>query len=180
MAKYVLFVEGADAVRIGLGPLLAKGVSRGSVMVKAIGSRDRTINRFLAELEKPQFLGTTALLLVDLDGPESTVAAVLAQKKLTRHVARTFWMVQEMEAWFLAQPMVVDRFFNKPVSAHLPKTAPAAVEKPSDELTKATKAARAEPYHKTSHPPDLLPRLDLLTLRRDFPDVERLMTLLNT
>jgi hypothetical protein len=179
MAKYVLFVEGADAVRIGLGPLLAKGVRRGSVMVKAIGDINRTIKRFLDEVQQPQFPGTTPLLLIDLDGPAATVPAVLAAKGLTPHTDHTFWMVQEMEAWFLSQPTVIDRVFKKPVSAHLPNTAPAAVVKPGDALAKATKTARAEPYHKTSHPPDLLARLDLPTLRRAFADVERLIGVLN-
>ena len=180
MAKYVLFVEGADAVRVGLGPLLAQGVSRGVVMVKAVGDINRTIKRFLDEIQQPLFPGTTPLLLIDLDGPATTAPAVLAAKSLTPYAAHTFWMMQEMEAWFLAQPTVIDRVFKKPVSAHLPKTPPDAVNKPGDELTKATKTARAEPYHKTSHPPDLLPRLDLPALRRVFPDVERLLVVLTT
>ena len=179
MAKYVLFVEGADAVRVGLGPLLAQGVSRGVVMVKAVGDINRTIKRFLDEIQQPLFPGTTPLLLIDLDGPATTAPAVLAAKNLTPHAAHTFWMVREMEAWFLAQPAVIDRVFKKPVSAHLPTTPAADISKPGDELTKATKTARAEPYHKTAHPPDLLPRLHLPALRRAFADVERLISTLS-
>ncbi len=51
--------------------------------------------------------------------------------------------------------------------------------KPGDALTKATEAVGAESYHKTKHPPDLLPRLDLSALRRQFIEVERLMVKLN-
>ncbi len=180
MAKYVLFVEGAEAVRIGLGPLLNKALGARNPQIIACDDLHRTIKRYLDEVAQPRFPGTTALLLIDLDGPAVTAPAVLAAKALTAHATQIFWMVQEMEAWFLSQPAVIDRVFRKPVSAHLPKTVPALVAKPGDKLAKATKAAGAEPYHKTAHPPDLLPRLDLPTLRRDFPDVERLVAVLNT
>lgn len=180
MAKYVLFVEGAEAVRLGLGPLLAQQVGRGQVMVKAVGDIHRTIKRFLDELQQPQFPGSTALLLIDLDASERYCADVLAEKKLTAYTNQVFWMIQEMEAWFLAQPGVVDRYYRKSVSAHLPNTAPAAVSKPGQVLYDATKTARVEPYHKTSHSPSLLQRLSLPDLRRTFPDVERLVVTLTT
>ncbi len=180
MAKYVLFVEGADAVRVGLGPLLNQQLAGRNPKIIPGGDRDSTIKRFLDEVRQPRFQELKPLLLIDLDGPEATAAIVLTDKKLSAHGTRTFWMIQEMEAWFLAQPNTVDAFFKKPVSTKLPGTKPAEVSDPSDVLTKATKAARAEPYHKGSHPPDLLPRLDLPTLRRQFPDVERLLTVLNT
>ncbi len=124
MAKYVLFVEGADAVRVGLGPLLDQQLRGRNPKMVACGDLNRTIKRFLDEVSQPRFPGHTPLLLIDLDGPAETAAAVLAAKKLARHTAHTFWMIQEMEAWFLAQPAALDRFFKKPVSTKLPATRP--------------------------------------------------------
>ncbi len=85
-----------------------------------------------------------------------------------------------MEAWFLAHPAVLDGFYGKRVSVHLPSSPPDEVVKPDLELYKATKKAQAEHYNKTAHPPSLLERLSLATLRRVFPDVERLVQKLST
>ena len=88
---------------------------------------------------------------------------------------RIFFMVQEMEAWFLSQPNVLDDFYNHNISIKIRRN-PAEIENPSDKLFELTKnLPKKDPYHKVRHGVALLKLLDLNELMKTFHDVKRLI-----
>lgn len=161
MAKYVLFVEGSPNtnngdLRNGFGKLLEQA---GRPMPQIIMSDDTAgaIRKFRLEVNKPTSIFQRVLLLVDLDGPEETRAAWLAQHELTSYHEQVFFMVQKMEAWFLAQPTILQELYAPKLPHALPKAAPARVAHPDRELVRCTSShPKKGAYHKTAHGARLL------------------------
>ena len=139
---------------------------------------DGAIRRFQLETGNPKSAFRRVLLLVDLDGPDATRAAWLATKKLVAHEDQVFFMVQKMEAWFLAQPAILHEFYQPRLAHALPAAAPAHVPHPDRALARCTTGNRKGGYHKTGHGARLLALLQLPELQESFPDVSRLLTAL--
>ena len=118
------------------------------------------------------------LLLVDLDGPTPTRTAWLTAKNLLPHEAQVFFMVQKMEAWFLAQPAILIEFYQPKLTHALPATAAQLVPHPDRVLERCTTGTRKGCYHKTGHGARLLALLRLAELQATFPDVARLVAAL--
>ena len=183
MADCVLFVEGSRKtdngdLRNGFGRLLRQANPRQMPLIVMCDDTDGAIRKFQQETGNPNSAFRRVLLLVDLDGPEATRAAWLAAKKLVAHQGQVFFMVQKMEAWFLAQPAILHEFYQPKLAHALPAAAPAHVQHPDRELARCTKDNRKGSYHKTGHGARLLALLQLPELQRSFPDVSRLLTAL--
>jgi hypothetical protein len=116
-----------------------------------------------------------SFLLLDLDGPEDDMAERLQHLDLNRYSGQVFWMVQEMEAWFLSQPALLDKLYGKGIAAKLPKKRPQLFSKPSSVLISLTKNTKRGEYHKVRDAVDFLENLDAQQLRKDFPEFDRLV-----
>ena len=183
MPKYVLFVEGSantnnGDLRNGFGKLLAQA-NRPMPQIIMANDTAGAVRRFQQEIVKADSIFERVLLLVDLDGPEATRGAWLAQHNLLPHREQVFFMVQKMEAWFLAQPAVLHDFYAPRLPHALPRTAPIQVPHPDRVLIRCTSGhAKKGTYHKTRDGARLLSLLSLPTLKNTFTDVARLVATL--
>jgi Domain of unknown function (DUF4276) len=164
-----LFIEGTnddtngDLWR-GFERLLKKELVGKMPIIKLCNGVNQTVNKFLkAKGDK--------FILIDLDGAPSTRKERLEALKLPE--SQTFFMVQSMEAWFLSQPYILKRFYNK--SLKLADKPIQDIAKPDKELQRFTRDTRKKEYHKVSHAVELLGKLDIQKLQEDFSDVRDLI-----
>ncbi len=90
-----------------------------------------------------------------------------------------FWMVQLMEAWFLADPEALETYYGKKnFNRNALKKNPRIEEVPKSDVLECLKEASREsqkgPYHKTKHAPEILQRIDPLKVRNAAPHCELL------
>ena len=181
MANCVIFVEGArntinGNLRTSFGKLFMQA-ERPNPDVNMSNDMAEAIKKFLVETNNRTSSYKKVFLLIDLDGPEATRADWLAKHKLTQYQEHVFFMVQEMEAWFLAQPAVLEVYYPR-LKHDLIGRSPMAIAKPSDELAERTKNSSKGKYAKVRDGAQLLMKLDLRQLQADFPDVARLIAAL--
>jgi len=180
MAKCVIFVEESRKtdngdLRNGFGKLLQQAKPRFMPLIVMCDDTDGAIRKFQTEAANPKSAFRRVLLLVDLDGPSATRTAWLAAKGLTAQAADIFFMVQKMEAWFLAQPVLLHAFYQPKLAHALPATAPELVRDPDHVLERCTTGTRKGRYHKTGHGARLLAELQLAPLQTVFSDVRELV-----
>lgn len=180
MAKCVVFIEGSRRtdngdLRGGFGRLLQQANLPAMPQLVMCDDTDGAIRKFRLETEKPASAFERVLLLVDLDGASDTRTEWLANKGLTAQSDHIFFMVQKMEAWFLAQPAVVEAFYQPKLTHALPGTAAHLVRHPDQVLERCTTSTRKGRYHKTGHGARLLALLHLGQLQAAFPDVAALV-----
>lgn len=85
-----------------------------------------------------------------------------------------------MEAWFISQPEILDKFYNQNLMAKIPQKPAAEFANPAEQLQKWTRGAHKKgEYHKVKHGAPLLEMLDADRLMRDFVDFRNLISLLN-
>ncbi|MGI4863244.1 MAG: DUF4276 family protein [Janthinobacterium lividum] len=183
MAKCVIFVEGSRKTDNGdlhysFNQLLRQANPRYMPLIVMCNDTAGAIRKFRQEIANPRSKFQQVLLLVDLDGPDDTREAWLASQELASHQANVFFMVQKMEAWFLAQVEVVQEFYNHNLAHALPRAKAALVTHPDRVLERCTSGHRKGSYHKTGHGARLLIQLSLPKLQADFPDVARLVAAL--
>ncbi len=182
--KIILFVEGESNspngdLRQGLSKLLAQKLNHKLPSIVLGDCKTQTINKFLKN-RRPCDL---TLLLIDLDKQENEIEQDLENNQLLARQSDVFYMVQEMESWFISQPKILDAFYGcdnnkKKISDKLPKKKASEIAKPDKELIKITKITqnRSEPYHKIKHAIELLKLLDATKLEDDFTEFKRLIT----
>ena len=180
MAECVIFVEGSRKtdngdLRNGFGRLLRQANLHQMPLIVMCDDTHGAIRKFQQETAKINSAFRRVLLLVDLDGPSASRASWLATHGLTPYEARIFFMVQKMEAWFLAQPAMVHDFYRPKLAHALPKAAPEQVPHPDRVLEHCTTGTRKGRYHKTGHGALLLGNLQLADLQAAFSDVARLL-----
>lgn len=169
--KY-LFIEGAKDtrngnLRAGFGSLLEKMIKGNMPTISMGEGKSQTIDKFKNSND--------SRLLCDLDAPEAKRESDLRKNGLLKSKKVVFYMIQEMEAWFISQPEVLDRFYNEEISKKLKKKAASEYSEPDKELQKLTKNTKKEAYHKVRHGAQLLTFLDADKLYKDFPDFKRLI-----
>ena len=137
---------------------------------------------------------TSALLLIDLDGIEATKTTRLSELGLNDCKDRVFFMVQQMEAWILSQPMRLQEGLSKRYEKHTDfdmATDPLiagidvqTISNPSQILDHLLKkhfhelknGVRKElKYGKLKNSYLLIALLDITELRNNFIDVENLL-----
>jgi hypothetical protein len=89
-----------------------------------------------------------------------------------------FWMVQLMEAWFLADPEALKSYYGKDFASEALKKNPQVEEIPKADvlecLKQATRKTLKGAYHKTAHAPHILELLDPDKVRKAAPQCDRL------
>lgn len=89
-----------------------------------------------------------------------------------------FWMVELMEAWFLADPDALETYYRDGFKRNSLKPNPRVEEIPKADvmlsLLKATRGTQKGPYHKTKHAPNILGLIDPIKVRHSAPNCERL------
>lgn len=183
MAECVIFVEGSRKtdngdLRNGFGRLLRQAGLRQMPLIVMCDDTHGAIRKFEQETTKVNSAFRRVLLLVDLDGPSASRAAWLTAHGLTQYEKYIFFMVQKMEAWFLAQPAMLQEFYRPKLTHALPKTAPEQVIHPDRVLEHCTTGTRKGRYHKTGHGALLLAQSRLSDLQLIFSDVARLLNAL--
>lgn len=184
--KILLFVEGdSDTtngnLRQGLESLLKCRISKKMPTIILGGGKTQTIKKFL----KNERACDEALLLVDLDVDDTNIDKDLIDNNLVERKADVFYMIHEMDAWFLSQPDVLDSFYGldaqgKKISEKIPKRPAKDIPNPDELLQKITKTTKRGSYHKISHAVALLQRIDPHQLEKDFQDFDNLITRLLT
>ena len=81
-----------------------------------------------------------------------------------------FYMIQEMEAWFLSQPTILDKFYKTNISTKIPQKSPKEIKEPDKLLVRLTKKTTKGPYHKVNHGTQLLELLNAEQLEQDFSE----------
>ena len=159
--------------------------------------RDQTANFF-----KDDFLQYNTLMLRDLDAPkierEETISKI--SNKLEMPVSeiegKVFFMVQEMEAWILSQPYVIERVFaDHKVGKFSIENDDQIFDKNIETIIKPSKVIeiilqryfviekagkkKKLKYGKLKHSPDLIENLDIHKLKNTFEDVGLLINKIN-
>ena len=179
--KKILFIEGGSEttngdLRQGFSKLFEKLVPGHLPKIILGNGKSQAIQKFL----KNQQHGV-ALLLVDLDGADETKEADLQKNGLLLEIDKVFYMIQEMETWFIAQPEVLNDYFGiddqtkKQVSDKLPKRRPIEIPNPKEVLKTATKESKRGKYHEIKHGVELLKRLEVGKLAEEFDDFRHLL-----
>lgn len=173
--SYILLIEGTTNdnngdLKRGFNKLLSQKLS-GKMPRIIMGDGKSMVIRKFKKLNKPN----EKLLLIDLDKVESEKAKDLKKYQLELEKEFVFYMIQEMEAWFLSQPEILDAFYKTDISAKIPKKRPQAIKNPDRELIKYTKKTSKGAYHKVNHGTQLLELLDAEKLTQDFSEFAELI-----
>lgn len=114
-------------------------------------------------------------LLIDLDKEELFKKEDLKDNNLFNKREVVYYMIQEMESWFLSQPKILDKYYHTKISPKIPYKHPKEIADPSDFLYRITKMTKTGKYHKVKHAVDLLPLLNTDQLMQDFEDFDKLI-----
>jgi hypothetical protein len=173
MVNIDMFCEGDAGLRQGFSSLFNQ-VKGNNVKLSfiACGGKDHTVTKF----KSGRSGNSNKILLIDLDESENKRETCINNMGLKPE--GVFFMVQEMEAWFLSQPEILEKHYSKEVSAHLPKGHAKDIAAPAKELkarvAKFSLSANKE-YHKVKDAVALLQKIDIHQLCKDFTDVEKLV-----
>jgi hypothetical protein len=184
--KIILFIEGEPNspngdLRMGYSKLLSQKLK--GKMPKIImgggfsqGGKNQTIHKFKTH----KLNSDLTLLLVDLDKPENERENDLRQESLLENKENVFYMIQELESWFLSQPEMLDKFYgkdnqHKKISDKIPRKKAIEIAKPDEVLMRITKNTKKGTYHKIKHAVDLLRLLDANKLEVEFSDFKKLI-----
>ena len=152
-----VYLEGGAHLRRPMRNFLRRAAGSDiNIDVDACRSRDRAIARF-GRASSPD-----SLLLIDSEGDDlqGLRQTVASRARLSAVLERTFFMVQLMEAWFLADREALQNYYGPTFNARLlpNNTQPETVLK-DDVMNRLQAATRGTPkrlYHKTAHAPALL------------------------
>lgn len=165
-----IYLEGGNHLRIPMKGFLRRAVGNDiDLDVRPCRDRDRTIRLF------GQTPSSDPLLLIDSDGADLNALRqdVLTRANVANARERSFFMVQLMEAWFLADRECLASYYGASFrGGRLPGNQPEDVTKNDvmDRLRQATQDTSKGAYHKTDHAPELLGRLNPTTVYSACPN----------
>lgn len=187
-------VSGTQQLREGFSKLFRQILSEKdyNLKIEPSGGYKSAASRFKSAISA----NTEEVLLIDLDGPKTEKKARLSELSLSEYSACIFFMVQEMEAWMLAQPAQIEEYAK--VEQLLIKDATKrvvdnilikgkdveAIKKPSVKLktifeqhfqVEKKSKPKKRTYGKLKDAAGLLELLDLKALRAQFEDVDNLI-----
>lgn len=179
----LLVIEGTEQDENGsLGAafhsLLTQKLSRPHLPHIVMGnSTGEAMNIYKSEVNK------RAHALIDLDGKGADVeaanfASMKAERKKYYGVEQrttVYFMVQEMEAWFLSQPEILKAHYKKDVSGRMVQKHPSQFSDPVAELRRVVSQTKKKSYHKVVDGSRLLLLLNLDQLMSKFEDVKQLV-----
>ena len=125
------------------------------------GGGDQAIEDFRIALRKHP--DAVNLLLIDSEGPfrdRLFEERCQSQRIGFQHKDRVFWMVQCMEAWFLADLAALREVFGTSLRETALRGNPNVEEIRKYDVLERMKSATEGRYHKTRHAPELLRRIN--------------------
>lgn len=183
MEKKVIYIEGTSdtdngSLRMAFSKLLEKEL-RGKMPQVIMGDgKEQTIDKFLT---KPLINNEHRYLLVDSDQPvnqdvKRSIVKEIGDRKVnikqTATLDNVFLMVQEVEAWKLSQPKILNDIGLN--TNAMPKCHPAEIHKPSTELSNIYRKAGKQ-YHKVSEFVRVFPMLNTQELKECFDEFRLLL-----
>jgi hypothetical protein len=179
--KVIIFIEGESNspngdLRQGFTKLFKKILVNNLPSTILGDGKSQAIKKFLKNKRECDL----ALLLIDLDKPISELEQDLKDNNLESKRGDVFYMIQEMESWFLSQPKILDVFYGrdnskKSISEKLSTKKAVDFNQPGKELKRLTKNTLKGEYHKIRHATELLKLIDPFKLERDFDDFKMLI-----
>ncbi len=171
--KY-LFIEGTNneengKLAQGFHKLLFQKLEGKMPRIKMANSKSEAIRTF-----KRSTLSNDKYLLIDLDAPASQKNESIKDNGLSEDNHRCFFMIQEMEAWFLSQPHILDAHFRKKISVKIKQPAQ-DIANPDKFLRKITKGSPKGTYHKVEDGTALMQKLNAQKLMDEFEDFAALI-----
>jgi hypothetical protein len=170
-----IYFEGHKDLRPGFGSFLGEIKSRARakrIGCQVIACGGTAIQDYLIALKKHQEAWN--ILLKDSEGSDN--GHLKAPPGTDRK--SVFWMVQLMEAWFLADPDALEQYYSKDFHATALRKNPKVEEIAKADvlacLERATKDTQKGSYHKTKHAPALLERIDPERVKKASPNCRRL------
>jgi len=173
MVETLIIEGGSDtrngSLRRGFHELLSKEISEELIPRIIMGNgKSEAIKKFLSKTKSVN-------LLIDLDNNESFRDEDLINNNLQTHENIVFYMIQEMEAWFLSQTDILTSFYPDINWDNIIMNDISEIPKPSKVLGTLTEKSKSRKYHKIKHSVELLPLLDTKKLALDFPDFKELI-----
>jgi hypothetical protein len=161
VSKVRIHFEGDPALREGFSEFFRELTAALGRAPKLIAGKADPFRVFLLALEThPDALN---ILLIDSEGPDDgKLFETICQPKGidARSRDHVFWMVQCMEAWFLADAQALRKYYGKEFREKAVPRNPKVEQIPKknviEALKTATKDTSKDPYHKTRHAPYLL------------------------
>lgn len=166
MVEKILFIEGTSEtatgnLREGFHKLLFQ-LLEGNMPRIIMGNDGLATIRFF----KKNKLSKYSFLLIDLDAPASEKDQKIIENELEDYNDEVFFMILEMESWFITQPIILDEYYGEKIS-HKIKTADAeSISEPDKFLIELTKNSKRGRYHKVKHGVELLKKLDAKKLAK--------------
>lgn len=181
--KKVLYVEGTSdldngSLRKAFSDLLKKELTGKMPQIIMGDGISQTVDKFMS---KPLLVNEHRFLLIDSDQlfTEDVRKSIMKKyndakpnKKESMEKGNTFFMVQEVEAWILSQPEILEKAQIN--TSSLPKKNVMEITKPSEELARLYKLSMKE-YHKVIDFVKVFPGLDSKKLRDYFDEYDRLI-----
>ncbi|NMH24902.1 DUF4276 family protein [Flavobacterium solisilvae] len=170
--KY-LFIEGTKDtsngnLREGFSKLIEQKAKLKMPTISMGDGKSQAVDKFLNS--------DGAKLLCDLDADEGHRENDLEKYNLIEKKDSVFYMIQEMESWFISQPDILDKFYGEPISTKLAKKQATLFSEPDKELQRLTKSNKKRgQYHKVNHGTLLLKMLDANKLYNEFSDFKKLI-----
>ena len=165
VAETRIYFEGDPALREGFRVFLSGLATALGRQPRLIAGEATAIADFLTGLRKhPDALN---ILLIDSERPDDgRLFETICQPKGidARSRDHVFWMVQCMEAWFLADAPALGEFYGKEFREKAVPRNPNVEEIPKKDVFEALRTATKDTskgrYHKTKHAPSLLKLID--------------------
>lgn len=167
MTEIRIHFEGSEKLRPGFRQLLSRIRDAAQVMhigfrlIAAGGTPDADF-----QTARKAHPNSWNILLRDSEGPKPK------RKK------SVFWMVQLMEAWFLADPDALAHYYGDGFASNALRKNPRVEEILKADvvecLKQATRNTQKGAYHKTAHAPHILELLDPDKVRKAAPECDRL------
>lgn len=175
MVGKILFIEGSSETKNGnlrkaFGKLLEQKLKGNMPRIKMGDDKHKTLDFYNNYDERSK-----AFVLIDLDEDESKKNEQLKQSNLSVENDNVYFMIQEMEAWFISQSNILISYFGNEVENRIPKGDPKKITKPSQVLYEIAKDTKRKKYHKVRDAEQLLQLLDANQLCNDFEDFKNLV-----
>ncbi len=179
MVRKILFIEGTKDdtngnLREGFHKLLVQKLKGNMPRIK-MGNGVTEAKKTFINNSTNKNLSEYSFLLIDLDDCESNKNKKIDEYQLNDFSNFVFFMIQEMEAWFLSQPKILDDFYNDDISQRITKKNYKEFEHPAEYLQQITKNSNGKKYHKIKHGVELLKRLNAHVLEKDSTEFKELI-----
>ena len=165
VAETRIYFEGDPALREGFRVFFSELATALGRQPRLIAGEATAIADFLTGLRKHP--GALNILLIDSERPDDgkLFESICQPRGIdVRSRNRVFWMVQCMEAWFLADAEALRKYYGKEFRENAVPGNPRVEEISQKDVFEALKTATKDTskgrYHKTKHAPSLLKLID--------------------